>query len=292
MYSQFCYHIQQEEQKRRVTMHIPRKPGEQIEVDWAGKPACIIDPDTGELTECWLFVGVLSYSQYTFVEAFLNEKTANWIKAHVHMYTYFGGVTPILVSDNCATAINRKQSDWYTPELNRTYYEFAEHYNVAILPARVRRPKDKPNVEGSVGKISTWITAALRNEQFFSLAELNSAIQDRVRSYNAHLFQKKECSRLSLFLGEEKPLLAPLPATPFELAEWKQATVQFNYHIAVETALAESHQRGFQPSITTQAESSIKLSLSAWLAVNISRKLETFLSLALLVVVKPILPVP
>lgn len=114
MYSQFCYHIQQEEQKRRATMHIPRKPGEQIEVDWAGKPACIIDPDTGELTECWLFVGVLSYSQYTFVEAFLNEKTANWIKAHVHMYTYFGGVTPILVSDNCATAINRKQSDWYT----------------------------------------------------------------------------------------------------------------------------------------------------------------------------------
>ncbi len=105
------------------------------------------------------------------------------------MYTYFGGVTPILVSDNCATAINRKQSDWYTPELNRTYYEFAEHYSVAILPARVRRPKDKPNVEGSVGKISTWITAALKNEQFFSLAELNSAIQDRVRSYNAHLFQ-------------------------------------------------------------------------------------------------------
>ena len=115
MYSQFCYHIQEVEQKRRATMHIPRKPGEQIEVDWAGKPACIIDPDTGELTECWLFVGVLSYSQYTFVEAFLNEKTANWIKAHVHMYTYFGGVTPILVSDNCATAINRKQSDWYTP---------------------------------------------------------------------------------------------------------------------------------------------------------------------------------
>lgn len=292
MYSQFCYHIQQEEQKRRATIHIPRKPGEQIEVDWAGKPACIIDPDTGELTECWLFVGVLSYSQYTFVEAFLNEKTANWNKAHVHMYTYFGGVTPILVSDNCATAINRKQSDWYTPELNRTYYEFAEHYNVAILPARVRRPKDKPNVEGSVGKISTWITAALRNEQFFSLAELNSAIQDRVRSYNAHLFQKKECSRLSLFLGEEKPLLAPLPATPFELAEWKQATVQFNYHSAVETALAESHQRDFQPSITTQAESSIKLLLSAWLAVNISRKLETFLSLALLVVAKPIWPVP
>ena len=119
------------------------------------------------------------------------------------MYTYFGGVTPILVSDNCATAINRKQSDWYTPELNRTYYEFAEHYNVAILPARVRQPKDKPNVEGSVSIISTWITAALKNEQFFSLAELNSAIQDRVRSYNTHLFQKRNAAGSVCFLGKK-----------------------------------------------------------------------------------------
>ena len=110
----------------------------------------------------------------------------------------------------------------------------AEHYNIAILPARVRRPKDKPNVEGSVGKISTWITAALRNEQFFSLSELNAAIRKKLDVYNARQFQKKECSRLSLFLGEEQPLLAPLPATPFEPAEWKQATVQFNYHIAVD----------------------------------------------------------
>ena len=110
----------------------------------------------------------------------------------------------------------------------------AEHYNLAILPARVRKPKDKPNVEGSVGKISTWITAALRNEQFFSLAELNASIREKLDAYNACKFQKKECSRLSLFLGEEMPLLAPLPATPFELAEWKQATVQFNYHIAVD----------------------------------------------------------
>ena len=105
---------------------------------------------------------------------------------------------------------------------------------IAILPARVRRPKDKPNVEGSVGKISTWITAALRNEQFFSLAELNAAIRKKLDIYNARQFQKKECSRLGLFLEEEQPLLAPLPATPFEPAEWKKATVQFNYHIAVD----------------------------------------------------------
>lgn len=234
MYSRFCYYIQQDEQKHRATMHIPRKPGEQIEVDWAGDPAHIIDPDTGEITDAWLFVGVMTYSQYVFAEAFINERTKAWITAHVHMYEFFGGVTPMLVPDNCTTAVNHQRSDWYTQVLNTTYHEMAEHYNTAIIPARVRKPKDKPNAEGSVGNISTWITAALRNEQFFSLTELNAAIRDKLNAFNANLFQKKEGSRLSLFLGEEKPLLATLPATPFELCEWKQATVQFNYHIAVD----------------------------------------------------------
>ena len=160
MYSQFCYYIQRDEEKRRATMHIPRKPGEQIEVDWAGDPAHIIDPDTGEITAAWIFVGVLTYSQYAFVKAYMNEKTSNWIKAHVQMFDFFGGVTPMLVSDNCTTAVNHEKSDWYTTSLNTTYHEMAEHYNLAIIPARVRKPKDKPNVEGSVGKISTWITAA------------------------------------------------------------------------------------------------------------------------------------
>ena len=234
MYSQFCYYIQKDEEKRRATMRIPRNPGEQIEVDWAGDPAQIIDPDTGEITQAWIFVGVMTYSQYAFVEAFINERTDNWIKAHNHMFQFFGGVTPMLVSDNCTTAVNHKKSDWYTTTLNTTYHEMAEHYNIAILPARVRKPKDKPNVEGTVGSISTWITAALRNEQFFSLYELNEAIREKLDAFNARKFQKKECSRLSLFLGEEQPLLAPLPATPFELCEWKKATVQFNYHIAVD----------------------------------------------------------
>ena len=107
----------------------PCKPGEQIEVDWAGDPAHIIDPDTGEITDCWLFVGVLTYSQYTYVEAFMNERTGNWIRAHVHMFEFFGGVTPMLVADNCTTAVDHRKSDWYTPVLNTTYHEMAEHYN-------------------------------------------------------------------------------------------------------------------------------------------------------------------
>ena len=234
MYSQYCYYIQQDEQKRRASMHIPRKPAEQVEVDWAGDPAYIIDPDTGEVTAAYIFVGVMTYSQYTYVEAFLNQKQQSWITAHTHMYDYFGGVAKILVPDNCATAVDRKGGDWYTPKLNATYQEFAEHYGCVIAPARVRKPRDKPNAEGSVKHISTWITAALRNEQFFSLSELNSAIRGKLKSFNSRLFQKKEGSRISLFLVEEKPFLAPLPATQFELTDWKQSTVQFNYHISVD----------------------------------------------------------
>lgn len=126
MYSQFCYYIQQDEQKRRATMHINRKPGEQIEVDWAGDPAQITDPDTGEIIPAFLFVGVRTYSQYPYVEAFIDEKQRAWITAHVHMYEYFGGVTRILVPDNTKTAVIHN-NDWYNQELNTIYHEMAEH---------------------------------------------------------------------------------------------------------------------------------------------------------------------
>lgn len=102
MYSQFCYCIQKDEEKRRATMHINRKLSEQVEGDWAGDPAYITDPDTGEITEAWLFVGVMTYSQYTYVEAFINEQQKAWITAHIHMYEFFGGVAKILVPDNCS----------------------------------------------------------------------------------------------------------------------------------------------------------------------------------------------
>lgn len=236
MYSQFCYYIQQDEEKRRATMHILRRPGEQVEVDWAGDPAHIIDTVTGEVIPAYIFLGVMSYSQYTFAEAFIDEKQHSWTKAHVHLFEFLGGVPKIIVPDNTKTAVIHNMY-WYTQEVNRSYHELAEHYGTAIIPARVRKPKDKPNAEGNVGHISTWIIAALRDEQFFSLVELNNAIKDKLRIYNDRKFQKKEGSRSSLFREEELPRLAKLPATPYETAEWKVATVQYNYHIAVDKML-------------------------------------------------------
>lgn len=232
MYSQFCYHYQVYAEKKCATMHINRKPADIVEVDWAGQTANICDRDTGELITTYVFVAVLPYSMYAYVEAFPNMKMESWITAHINMFRYFGGVARTLVPDNLKTGVNR--IDCHDPEINKTYRELAEHYNTAVIPARVRHPKDKASVEGTVGKISTWVIAALRNEQYFSIKELNRNIRIKLEAFNTRPFQKKEGSRLSIFLGEEKSLLLPLPATPFELAEWKQATVAFNYHISVD----------------------------------------------------------
>lgn len=201
MYSQFCYYIQQDENKRRATMHINRKPAEQVEVDWAGDTAELIDPYTGEIVPAYILVGVTTYSQYAYVEAFPDEKQQSWIDAHVHMYEYFGGVAKILVPDNCKTAVIHN-GGWKDQRINTVYHEMAGRYGTAIIPARVRTPKDKPNAEGTAGNISTWITAALRKGQFFTIAELNAAIRVKLEEFNNRPFQKKEGCRYELFHDE------------------------------------------------------------------------------------------
>jgi transposase len=217
--------------KTRATMHLEHKPGETMQVDWAGQTAGFRDTDTGEIIPAHLFVSVLPYSGYAYVEAFSDERQESWIEAHVHAYAFYGGSTRILTPDNLKTGIVKNTKDDLV--INRTYREMAEHYGTAIIPARPRSPKDKAFVEGSVGVVSTWIIAALRNRQFFSLAELNEAIGERLYAFNHKPFQKKDGSRAKTF-EEEKPFLLQLPSVPFELAEWKIATVQYNYHISAD----------------------------------------------------------
>lgn len=155
----------------------------------------------------------------------------NWIAAHVNAFRYYGGVTRILQCDNLKTGVITHGRNEVT--LNKAYGEMAEHYGTAILPCRVRAPKDKAMVEGTVGVISNFILGFLRNRRFLSLNELNAAVFERLEMLNQAPFQKREGSRASEF-EEEKPFLLPLPARPFELAEWKIATVAPNYHISVD----------------------------------------------------------
>jgi transposase len=232
MYSQFCYHYQKYAEKKRVTMSIHRKPGEQIEVDWAGQTGAIVNDETGGMIPVYIFVAVLSYSHYAYVEAFFDRKLENWIAAHVNMFRYFNGVSQILIPDNLKTGV--KDPDRYEPAINKAYQEMAEHYNTVILPARIKKPKDKPSVEGAVGNISTWILAALRHEKHFSLGDLNRDIHQKLEEFNRKPFQKKDGSRQSVFFEQEKAFLLPLPKTPYELATWKIATVQINYHVTVD----------------------------------------------------------
>ena len=202
--------------KTKATMHLEHKPGENLQVDWAGQTAGITDTDTGERLPAYLFVAVLPYSGYAYTEAFLDMKQEAWITAHVHAYNYFGGVTRILTPDNLKTGVIKNTRT--ETVLNKAYQEMAEHYGTAIIPTRPRTPKDKAFVEGSVGVVSTWILAALRNRQFLSLDELNRAIWENLVNFNHKPFQKKDGSRASDF-EEEKLFLLPLPPNPFELAE-------------------------------------------------------------------------
>jgi len=232
MYTQFCKRYREYAVIHKATMHIERKPGVQLEVDWAGQTMTLTDNITGTDIPAYVFVATLPYSGYSYVEAFLSRNQDNWIAAHVNAYRHFGGVTQILIPDNLKTGVDRVE--WYTPVINKSYYEMAEHYATAVIPARVRKPKDKPSVEGAVGIISTWIIAALRNWKFFSLHELNEAIWERLEEFNQKAFQKKPGSRQSVFDEYEKPLLQPLPDKPFELSEWKICTVAYNYHVSVD----------------------------------------------------------
>lgn len=232
MYTQFCKQYRDYASVAKATMHIHRKPGEQMEVDWAGQTGRLIDRDTGELTEVYIFIAALPCSQYAYVEASPSQNLENWISAHVNAYRYFGGVTRILIPDNLKTGVDK--ASWYTPVINNTYHEMAEHYGTVVIPARVRKPKDKASVEGTVGNISTWIVAALRHQKFFTVREMNEAIWEKLNDFNRRPFQKKPGSRFSVFTEEEKMTLLPLPDKDYELATWKVATVQFNYHIAVD----------------------------------------------------------
>jgi transposase len=158
----------------------------------------------------------------------------DWLASHVRALEFFGGVPRAIVPDNLRSGVARAHR--YDPELNPAYQDLAEHYGVAILPARVRKPRDKAKVEVAVQVVERWILARLRDRQFFSLAELNAAIRELLEALNRRSFKKREGSRALLFNETERAALKPLPAKPYTYATWKKAKVHLDYHIEVERA--------------------------------------------------------
>ena len=122
----------------------------------------------------------------------------------------------------------------YEPDLNPTYHDLARHYGVAVLPARVRRPRDKAKAEVAVQVVERWILAALRHRTFFSLVELNAAIAELLERLNTRPFRKLPGSRRSQFEQLDRPTLRPLPDSPYVFAEWKRVRVNLDYHVEVD----------------------------------------------------------
>jgi transposase len=234
-YSQYCDLYARWRKERGLaasTMRVKHIPGRLAEVDWAGARAEYVDRTTGEVMRPWVFVGCLPYSQRLFVEAFDDAKQPAWLRAHVSMLRFFGGVPELVTPDNCRTGVHK--ADYYDPEVNHDYARLAAHYGFAVLPARPFHPKDKASAENAVKFTQTWVVAYLRAERFFSLAELNQAVRARVAVLNGQVFQGLDYSRDDVFEADERAALKPLPAQTFELAAWRRAKVGLDYCVQVD----------------------------------------------------------
>jgi transposase len=206
--------------------------GEKIYVDYSGKKPHIIDRLTGEIKPVDLFVMAWGASHYLYAEAQESQEKRNFIMGHVRGFEYFGCASSMTVPDNCKSAVDK--AHWYDPDVNLAYSELASHYGFGVLPARPRRPKDKPKVEVGVQIIQRWILARLRNRQFFSIEELNKAIWELLYEVNRKPMKKLGKSRLELFESIDKPNAKPLPAARYVYHEWAKATVNIDYHIEVQ----------------------------------------------------------
>ena len=231
-YTKFCLGYDEYVSRNELTNHLVHKPGESCEVDWSGKTMKLTDPVTGEITPVYLFVAVLPYSQYAYVEPCLDQKERTWLRCHNHMYQFFGGVPRRTVCDNLKTGVISHPREGEII-LNNSYEALATHYVTAIMPAPVRKPKAKASVEGTVGKIATAIIAKLRNHAFHDLNSLKKSVKKALDDFNKAPFQKRDGSRYEIWL-EEKQFLGRLPDIPYEAAEWLyDRKVYPNSHVAV-----------------------------------------------------------
>jgi transposase len=231
-YSRFCALYQQWRGAAEPRMRQVHKAGEKLFVDYAGLTATVVDRATGEARAAQIFVATLGASSYIYAEATWSQALPDWIASHVRAFASFGGVPALVVPDNLKAGVT--SPCYYEPELNPTYQELARHYGTAILPARVRKPRDKSKVENGVQQVERWVLAPLRNHTFFALAELNAALGTQLRALNERPGPGLPASRRELFATLEQPALKPLPPQPYELALWKKARVHLDYHVQVD----------------------------------------------------------
>jgi transposase len=231
-YSQFCQRYRDWSKTIEPVMRQHHIPGEKVFVDYAGMTVSIHGINGEDSFDAQIFVATLGASNFTYAEATRSQSTQDWISSHIRAFEYFGGCTKAIVCDNLKSGVTTPSL--YDPDIAPTYYQMAKHYGAAVLPARVRKPKDKGKVENAVGVVSRWILAPLRDHKFFSLAELNLAIKKLLEQLNDKPFQKISGTRKEWFSKSEKSCLIPLPKERFELVDIRLARVHVDYHVELE----------------------------------------------------------
>ena len=230
-YSWFCEQYRGWKKGVSPTMRQDHAAGEKLFVDWAGDTIAVFNPETGVEHRARIFVAALGASNYTYAEARWTETLPDWIGAHVNALAAIGGVPKALVPDNLKAGVTKPSR--YEPGINRTYQDLADHYGCIVLPTRIIKPRDKAKVEVAVQIVERFVLAKLRNQRFFSLAELNTAIRACVATINAKVMKVFGQSRAELLETIDRPALRTLPETAYSYADWKRARVAPDYHIEI-----------------------------------------------------------
>jgi len=231
-YSQFCLHYRAWANTLDIALRQDYKAGEKLFVDFAGDTIPIHDPVTGTMTQAHLFVATLGASNYSYVEAAPSQELPFWVSCHIHTFEFMGAVPAIIIPDNLKSGVTHPSR--YEPDLNPTYADLAAHYGTVVIPARVKKARDKAKVESSVLIAERWILAALRNHTFFSIGDLNRVLGEKLEELNSRPLQVLKVSRRHLFETIDKPAMRPLPERRYELATWEKHKVNIDYHVEVD----------------------------------------------------------
>lgn len=231
-YSQFCKLYRRWRRSLDLSMRQTHRAGEKLFVDYAGTTVPVFHSESREVRQASIFVAVLGASNYTYAEATWSQQLPDWIGSHVRAFEFIEGVSEIVVPDCLKSGVTKPCN--YEPEINRTYQEMAEYYDLAVIPARPKKPKDKPKVEQGVLFVTRWILARLRKQIFLSLAALNRVIRKLLIRLNDRPFRKLPGCRRSLYEMLDRPALDPLPEQPFEFAEWSRPKVNIDYHVDID----------------------------------------------------------
>ncbi len=231
-YSQFCEHYRRWSKTIDVCLRQTYRAGELLFVDYAGMRMPVVNPVTGEIRYAEIFVATLGASHYIYAEATWTQQLPDWIGSHARTYEYLGGVPEMTSPDNLKSGVTKACR--YEPDVNPTYTDMAQFYGTAVMARRPRKPRDGAKVETGVQIVERQILARLRDQKFFSLAELNRAINELLKKVNNRPFQKLDSSRAELFEELDKPALKPLPLSQYEFAEFRRPTVNIDYHVQVQ----------------------------------------------------------